>query len=100
MAEAVIDVSMSELELPTTPHQPPSSFSFPKRSFGNKNVVFRSCQSGWFRNWSWLHYDQAKDVVLCHLCWKAVSERKMKRGGYSDAAFVSQFIIFSDDLID
>ena len=82
-------VTSTTIEIPQAPYQP-SSYSFPKRSFGKKSVVFRSCQSNWFKHWSWLHYDEAKDVVLCHICSKAVAERKVKRhGGCSDEAFVS-----------
>ena len=69
------------------PHQP-LSFSFPKRPFGKKSIVYRSFQASWFGSWSWLHYDEANDTVLCHLCTKAVRENKM-RPGNTDAAFVS-----------
>ena len=41
--------------LPQTPHQP-SQFCLPKRDFGRKNVVKRALQSGWFKQWPWLHY--------------------------------------------
>jgi len=43
----------------------PSSFSFPKRKFGEKNPVYRSFQSSWFKKWPWLHYDQANDKAFC-----------------------------------
>ena len=62
-----------------TPHQP-LSFPFPKRPFGKKNVVYRSFQPSWFASWTWLHYDETTDAVLCHLCTKAVREKKMKPG--------------------
>ena len=52
------------------PNQP-TSFSFPKRSFGKKDPVFRSFQSSWFKKWPWLHYDQAKDLAFCFTCIKA-----------------------------
>ena len=70
-----------------TPHQP-LSFLFPKRPFGKKNVVYRSFQPSWFASWTWLHYDETTDAVLCHLCTKAVCEKKMKPGN-ADVAFVS-----------
>ncbi len=50
-------------------HQP-ATFTFPKRSFGVKKPVLRSFQSEWFKQWSFLHYDEAKDVVYCLLCSK------------------------------
>ena len=61
--------------LPEAPHQPTESFSFPKRQFGKTKVVKCACQASWFRSWSWLHYDEMKDTVLCYLCWKAIYEK-------------------------
>ena len=75
--------------LPEAPHQPMESFSFPKRQFGKTKLVKRACQASWFHSWSWLHYDETKDVVLCYLCWKAVYEKITVRPGNSDDAFVS-----------
>ena len=67
--------------LPTSP-----SFLFPKRPFGKKNIVSRSFQLSWFASWTGLHYDETTDTVLCHLCTKAVREKKMKPGN-ADVAF-------------
>ena len=69
-------------------NHPPLSYNFPKRPFGKKNVVYRSCRAEWFRSWSWLHYDEDKDAVLCHVCTRAVKEGKMKSGS-AEPAFVS-----------
>ena len=59
----------------------PRHFSFPKRSFGKKNVVYRSFQAAWFDQWRWLHYDCARDVAFCFTCIKAIKTGKMKRSG-------------------
>ncbi len=76
----------SEESLPETPHQP-ASFSFPKRDFGKRK---RSFQASWFHSWSWLHYNEAKDCVFCHLCCKAIKEKHIVlKPGATDAAFVS-----------
>ena len=40
-------------EISSLPHQP-TAFSFPKRSFGKKNVSLRSFQASWFRQWPFL----------------------------------------------
>ena len=56
MATAAVDV-------PDQPHQP-LTFAFPKRSFGKKTPVFRSCQPSWFSQWPFLHYDEANDSSL------------------------------------
>ncbi len=34
-------------DLPPVPHHPVESFVFPKRPFGRKSVVWRSCQGAW-----------------------------------------------------
>ena len=52
-----------------TPHQP-LSFPLPKQWYGMKNIVYRSLQPSWFDSWTWLHYDETTDAVLCHLCTK------------------------------
>ncbi len=36
-------------DLPPVPHHPVESFVFPKRPFGRKSVVWRSCQGAWFK---------------------------------------------------
>ena len=71
------------------PNHPGPSYSFPKRDFGKKVVVKRSCKFEWFQTWPWLHYDEEKDVVLCHVCLSALQAKKMtvKRG---DSAFLSK----------
>ena len=62
-------------EISSLPHQP-TAFSFPKRSFGKKNVSLRSFQASWFRQWPFLHYDEARDVVHCHTCVMDSRRRK------------------------
>ena len=74
-------------EISSLPHQP-TAFSFPKRSFGKKNVSLRSFQASWFRQWPFLHYDEARDVVHCHTCVMGFKEKKVKASN-ADPAFVS-----------
>ena len=62
-------------ELPDTPHQP-QHVSFPKRSFGKKNIVMRSFQALWFKTWPFLHYDDARDLAFCHIFVKGFKEKK------------------------
>ena len=40
---------------------------FPKKSVREKKVVEQSFQSSWFCLWTWLHYSESKDSVVCHL---------------------------------
>ena len=60
--------SGSGSQLPTPaigdkPHQP-SFFHFPQREFGKTSVVKRSFQRQWFDRWSWLHYDEDRDLAF------------------------------------
>ncbi len=77
-------------ELPSVPHHPPDGFSFPKRPFGSKKVVMRSFQASWFKQWSFLHYDELKDVAYCHICVTAFKQKKM-RESRADPVFVRHF---------
>lgn len=75
-------------DLPGVPHQP-ALFVYPKRSFGQKKVVSRPFQPAWYQSWPWLHYDEEKDAVFCHLCVQGLKQRKITAGS-ADAAFVSK----------
>jgi len=74
-------------DLPTSPHQP-LEFAFPKQPFGKAKVVYLSFQKLWFKEWPFLHYDEAKDVAFCHTCAIAVKEKKI-RASTAEASFVS-----------
>ena len=39
----------------------------------------------WFKQWTFLHYDEAKDLVYCYTCFK----EKRLRSANADPAFVS-----------
>lgn len=71
------------------PHQP-AKFSFQKRAFGTKSVVFRSFQPQWFQKWSWIHYDEARDLAFCFICVKAVRSKTLKTAKTVDACFISR----------
>ena len=75
-------------EIPDCPHQP-TDFKFPKRAFGK---AMRSCQSTWFKEFTFLHYDEANDLLFCHTCVSALRQRKMK-GNSAEPAFVSAYDI-------
>ena len=74
-------------EVGDNPHQP-RNFAFPKRK---KKPVMRSFRENWFQSWPWLHYQEEMDVVFCHVCVRALKEKKMK-AHCCDAAFVSNRI--------
>ena len=49
-------------------------FAFPKQKFGSR---YCSCQSQWFQEFSFLHYDVEMDVVFCYTCVKAATQKKI-----------------------
>ena len=57
-------------------HVPSPGFTFPKRVVGNKQKRERSCLMKWFREYTWLHYVNEHDVVLCFICSKAHAQSK------------------------
>ena len=67
MAEAQIGLVLA-------PHQP-KNISFTPRSFGSKGEKC-SFKPAWFEKWSWLHYREASDSVICFYCSSA-HERKL-----------------------
>ena len=61
-----------------------------KRPFGCRE---RSCQHQWFLDFPFLHYDVARDVVLCHTCRTAVQQKKILQSKRPDPAFVSSLVL-------
>ena len=56
------------------PHQP-RQFAFPVRAFGSKGEK-RSFKPAWFDEWSWLHYRELTDSVVCYYSSQA-SEKNL-----------------------
>ena len=72
------------------PYQPGKDFIFPKRSFGKSVVREYSFQAKWFDTWKWLHWDNCKQAVLCHVCAKAVESGKLTFSKNAEASFVNR----------
>jgi len=68
----------------------PANFKFPKHHFGKTKLVSHSFQPQWFQKWKWLQYDEARDLVLCHICSTAVRIGKMKNCGNVDLASIDR----------
>ena len=67
--------------LPESPNQP--VLSFPMRTFGSQQRAFRA---SWYSKYSWLHYQESSDSVLCFYC--CVAERRgLLIAGSKDDAF-------------
>ena len=76
-AQAVVeDATVDSCLLTEKPYQPCDSFSFPKTSFGNQQ---RSCQAHWFKEFSWLDYDERKDIVTCFICKRHKNKLQSER---------------------
>ena len=85
--------SGSGSQLPTPaigdkPHQP-SFFHFPQREFGKASVVKRSFQRQWFDRWSWLHYDEDRDLAFCFTCVVAYLNNHLQSAHCLEQTFIS-----------
>ena len=75
-------------QFPEKPHQP-RRFNFPKRAFGQTQLIRRSFQPCWFNTWTWLHYDEGNNTVVCFICAKA-EHKNLLRSKCKDVAFISK----------
>ena len=77
MASSLTSGSSGFPDLPDEPHHPVSSFSFLRGHMGRKPQP----------------YDEAKDVVFCHICVKAFSMKRIKTSHNAAVSFVSYLIL-------
>ena len=89
--DANFQQSSSEI-LPDIGENPnhPIKYNFPKRAFGVKEKTHRSFQAQWFQKWSWIHYDEGRDIVFCSICVKAARSNKLKAAKTCDVSFISR----------
>ena len=68
--------SSSEIlpDIGENPNQP-IKYNFPKQALCAKEVTNRSFHPQWFQKWSWIHYDEACDIVFCSICEKAARSK-------------------------
>ena len=87
----LLPTSSSLPDLSPEPNHPSAQFVFPRREFGKKNIVKRSCQHSWFTTWPWLHYhvSDPEDVVFCHVCVSALKSKRMDQSR-GDPAYTSK----------
>ena len=71
-------------------YHPGLDFKFPKREFGSTRKFCRSCQAAWFKEFPFLHYNAAEDAVYCHVCLKAVQEKRIFASKKTEATFISK----------
>ena len=53
-----------------TAHSQPTYDKFPQHSFGKTNPVKRSFQDSLLTNRTWLHCDEANDLMFCMVAYK------------------------------
>ena len=62
----------------------PKNFSYPKGKFEKEEMSFLPAQC---KKWTWLHYDEAKDHVLCIIC-KNATDHGMLNNVKAEDSFV------------
>lgn len=77
-------------EVPNQPCQPGRDFVFPNKSFGKSVVKQYSFQAKWFETWKWLHWDDGKKGVLCHVCAQAMQSGKLTFSKNVEASFITK----------
>jgi len=51
----------------------------------------RSCQANWFNKWTFLHYVEDKDAVICHTCASAVKKKLLFQDDFKEKSFLIGF---------
>ena len=52
-------------------------------------MVKRSFQRQWFNRWSWLHYDEDRDLAFCFTCVSAYRNNQLQSAHCLDQGFIS-----------
>ena len=61
----------------------------PNDHLGRRHLFFAVYSMlNWFKQWTFLHYDEAKDLVYCYTCLLCFKEKRL-RSANADPAFVS-----------
>ena len=85
----------SIMDIPPVPNQL-KTFKFPQRSFGQKKTVKKSCQSSWFANRTWLHYDEENDLAYCHVCMVTYRDGKLNSSNLENSFILHGFSSWKD----
>ena len=59
------------------PFHPPKNFKFPEKQF-RMETFNRSCQSQWFKDHQWLHYDEGRDSLFCYVCQNSYGQSQLQ----------------------
>ena len=86
-------------DVPDDPNHPTSQSALPYRRYGqSEKGTRRCCQTTWFKNWRWLHYQASTDTVFCHTCCKALKSKKVDvtKGNWEASFIVNGFFNWKD----
>ena len=85
------NMSSSHSQVPAVGDKPnqPKSFIFPQREFGKTSIVKRLFQRQWFERWSWLHYDDCRDLSFCFTCIVAYQNNHLRSVANLGQSFIS-----------
>ena len=89
-APRLVNSSMASsivVAIPPKPHQP-LHFPYPQKRFGKTKPILRAFEVSWFDKWSFLHYNEANDLVICYTCVLSFNGNMLKLAN-ADPAFVS-----------
>ena len=70
------------------PFHPPKNFKFPDQRFG-KETFNRLCQSQWFEDHQWLHYDVGRDSLFWYVCQNSDDQSQLQAERRKETAFIS-----------
>ena len=70
------------------PFHPPKNFKFPDQRFG-KETFNRLCQSQWFEDHHWLHYDVGRDSLFWYVCQNSDDQSQLQAKRRKKTAFIS-----------
>ena len=76
----------------------PRGFKYPFREFGKTKIVRRCFQQWLYDVFSWLDYEENKDVVFCHICRKADQSQQLNVQSKKSAFIKSGFSNWKDAL--
>ena len=66
----------------------PKNFNVPLRNFiGGTSRQFRA---EWFEQFSWLHYNESNDSVLCFICSKQNAKGNLKSAAKKEISFITK----------
>ena len=70
------------------PFHQSKNFTFPEKRF-RKETFNQYCQSQWFEDHQWLHYDVGIDSLFCYICQNSDDQSQLQTEPRKETAFIS-----------